>query len=82
MSHSDTETGPAIGRPPIGPKAQAAVDPVFFARIKAEAEAAGVPRTFVWREVLYAGLRATGRASRAEIARALEELPCRLDGAR
>jgi hypothetical protein len=62
------------GRYYIGPKAQTTVDERFHARAFVEAEKAGTPMTAVWREVLYAGLLATGRASRAEIAEACEVL--------
>jgi hypothetical protein len=43
------------------------VHEAFFDRIAIEATDRGVPLTDVWREVIYAGLLKTGRASRAEV---------------
>jgi hypothetical protein len=40
------------GRPPIGPKAQAAVPPEIFNMVKEEAEARGCNMADVWREVI------------------------------
>jgi hypothetical protein len=55
------------GRRYIGPKAQTAVHEAFYDRIAIEATDRRVPLTDVWREVIYAGLLRTGRASRAEV---------------
>lgn len=55
------------GRRYIGPKAQAAVHEEFFNRVVVEATDRVVPTTDVWREVIYAGLLRTGRATQAEI---------------
>lgn len=63
---------PHGGRPYIGPKAQSSVHQDLWDRTFAEAEARGVPHTDVWREVIYAGLLATRRATRAEIESACE----------
>jgi hypothetical protein len=56
-----------IGRPAIGPKAQSAIDGDLYIRIREEAEQYGMPLSDIWREVIYAGLVATGRASQAEV---------------
>lgn len=62
------------GRYYIGPKAQTTVDERFHVRVENEAERAEAPMTTVWREVLYAGLLATGRATRAEIHEACQAI--------
>lgn len=62
-----TLTGERGGRKYIGPKAQTSVHETFYDRVCVEATDRAVPFTDVWREVIYAGLMATGRASRAEV---------------
>lgn len=62
-----TLNGTWSGRRYIGPKAQAAVHEEFFSRVAVEATDRRTPLTDVWREVIYAGLLRTGRATRAEI---------------
>jgi hypothetical protein len=60
------------GRYYVGPKAQTTVDEQLFAVVEREATARGLPMTAVWREVVYAGLLATRRASRTQIEAACE----------
>lgn len=43
------------GRPPIGPKAQAAVSPDIYEAVKKEAEARGCNKADVWREIIELG---------------------------
>jgi hypothetical protein len=62
--------GTGGGRAYIGPKAQSSVHESFFERTMVEAVDRKCPLTDVWREVIYAGLLRTGRATRAEIAEA------------
>ena len=72
------------GRKYIGPKAQTAVDECFFERAAVEAVDREIPLTDVWREVIYAGLLKTGRATLAEVREACSHAgidPRRLSGA-
>ena len=57
----------AGGRPYIGPKAQTTVDEKLWDRIEDEAKGLNCAMSDVWREVIYAGLVATNRATPAEI---------------
>ena len=43
------------GRPPIGPKAQAAIDPVIYEAVEREAERRGCNKSDVWREIIELG---------------------------
>lgn len=54
------------GRPYIGPRAQTSVHEAFFNRVVAESLNRDIPMADVWREVIYAGLVRTGRATPAE----------------
>jgi hypothetical protein len=49
------------GRKYIGPKAQAAVPDLYFDTVEKEATATAVDMSDVWREVIEAGMIATGR---------------------
>lgn len=49
------------GRKYIGPKAQAAVPDLYFESVDKEASARAVDMSDVWREVIEAGMIATGR---------------------
>jgi hypothetical protein len=62
-----TIVGRAGGRAYIGPKAQSTVHETFFDRAAIEATDRRIAMTDVWREVIYAGLLRTGRATRAEV---------------
>jgi len=62
-----TLTGERGGRKYIGPKAQTSVHEAFYDRVCIEATDRAVPFMDIWREVIYAGLLATGRATRAEV---------------
>lgn len=55
------------GRRYIGPKAQSTVDERFWARVDLEAQDRECPMSDVWREVIYAGLVATKRATQSEV---------------
>ena len=56
------------GRRYIGPKAQTAVDEELWLRVEAEAANRKCEMSEVWREVIYAGMVATDRATSAEVA--------------
>lgn len=55
------------GRRYIGPKAQTTVEEMFWQRVEGEAAREGCAMSDIWREVIYAGLLATKRATRAEV---------------
>lgn len=54
----------------IGPKAQTTIDERLWQRTFREAEKRGLTHTAVMREIVYAGILATGRATEADVSAA------------
>jgi len=59
------------GRKYIGPKAQTTVDETLWKRVEEEARESGCAMSDVWRDVIYEGMVATKRATRAEVGAAV-----------